>query len=130
MEKKKKSRRQDGEGDSDHRVLISGKVAQEAGTTKTDGHMVHRFPYEASHTTRNPFMRWLSECNAPNLGLMKNTGAACQQWGLSTIPKRISESPDVPCIEFDSTVLSLQGLLKGLIWLYIVYREFYIRLRQ
>lgn len=119
--KKRGCRRRDGECDSDHRVLISGKVAQEAGSTKTDGHMVHRFPYEASHTTRNPFMRWLSECNATNLGLMKNTGAECQQRGLSSIPKRIFESPDVPCIEFDSTVFIPTGALKGcLIRLYTV----------
>lgn len=112
MKKINKCKRHDGEGDSDHGVLISGKVPQEAGSMKTDGHMVHRFPYEASLTTRNPFMRWLSACNATNLGLMKNTGAACQQWGLSTIPKRISESPDVPCIEFDSAVLIPAGLFK------------------
>lgn len=91
-----KCRRQDGECDSDHRVLISGKVALEAGSTKTDGNAVHRFPYEASHTTRNPFMRWLSECNATNLGLMKNTGAERQRWRLSAISKRIFERPDVP----------------------------------
>lgn len=124
--KRNKCRRHDGEGDSAHGVLISGKVPQEAGSMKTDGHMVQRFPYEPSLTTRNPFMRWLSACNATNLGLMKNTGAVCQQWELSAIPKRISESPDVPCVEFDSAVLSLQGLLKRcLISLYIVYRVLY-----
>lgn len=116
-------RRQDGECDSDHRVSISRKVAQEAGNSKTQGHMVQRFPYEASHTTRNLFTRWLSGCNATNLGLMKNTGAECQQRGLSTIPKRIFESPDVPCIEFDSTLFIPAGLLKGcIIRLYTIYR--------
>lgn len=93
MKKTNKCKRHDGEGDSDYGVLISGKVPRETGSTKTDGHMVHRFPYEASLTTRNPFMRWLSACNATNLGLMKNTGAVCQRRGLSTVPKRISENP-------------------------------------
>lgn len=100
---KKKCGRQDAKCDSDHGVLISGKVAPEAGSTKTDGNMVHRFPYEASHTTRNLFMRWLSECNATNLGLMKNTGAEWQQRRLSAISKRIFERPDVVCNEFNST---------------------------
>lgn len=128
MKKINKCKRHDGEGDSDHGVLISGKVPQEAGSMKTDGHMVHQFPYEASLTTRNPFMRWLSVCNATNLGLMKNTGATCQRWGLSTIPKRISESPDVSDIEFVSAVLIPTGLLKRcLMGLCGVYREFYIQ---
>lgn len=73
-------------------------------------------------------MRWLSECNATNLGLMRNTGAVCQQRGLSTIPKRISESTDVPFIEFDSTVFIPKGAFKGrVIRLYTVYTEFYMQ---
>lgn len=72
-------------------------------------------------------MRWLSERNATNLGLMKNTGAECQQWGLSTIPKRIFESPDVPCIEFDSTVFILAEAFKKLSYqvIYSIQRVLY-----
>lgn len=86
-----KCRQEDGEYDSDHRVLISGNVAPEAGSTKTDGSMVSRFYCEPSHATRNPFTRWLSGCNATNLGLMKSAGADHQRGGLTAISKRISE---------------------------------------
>lgn len=103
-------------------MLISGKVSRETGNTKTDGHMVHRLPYEASLTTRNPFMRWLSACNATNLGLMRNTGAAWRRRRLPTITKRISENPDVLCIQSDSA----EGLLERcLIELCEVHRDLY-----
>lgn len=84
-------RQEDGGYDSDHGVLISGNAVPEAGCKKTDGNMVRRFSREASHATRNPFMRWLSGCNATNLGLMKSTGAGHQRGGLLAIYKRISE---------------------------------------
>lgn len=103
-------------------MLISGKVSRETGNTKTDGHMVHRLPYDASLTTRNPFMRWLSACNATNLGLMRNTGAAWRRRRLPTITKRISENPDVLCIQSDSA----EGLLERcLIELCALHRDLY-----
>lgn len=60
-------------GDSDRGVLISGKVPLEAAGIKTDGHMVHRLPCEASLATTNPFKRRRSACNATNVGLMEIT---------------------------------------------------------
>lgn len=99
-----KCKRHDDEGDSENGVLISRKVSLETRRTKTDGHMVNRLPYEASLITRNPFMRWLFACNATNMGPMRNTGAAWRRRRLPTITKRISENPDVLCIESDSAV--------------------------
>lgn len=57
-------------------------------------------------------MRWFSECNATHLGVMSNTEDVCQRWGLSPVPKRIFESPDVPCHEFDSTLFTPTGAFK------------------
>lgn len=53
----KECKRHDGEGDSDRRVLISGKTPLEAGRINADERMAHRLPCEASVTTRNPFWR-------------------------------------------------------------------------
>lgn len=94
-------RQADSDDDSDHGVLISGNVVPEARCKKTDGNMVSRFSREASHATINPFMGWLSGCNATNLGLMKSTGADHQRGGLLAISKRIFRRPDVLCNEID-----------------------------